>query len=118
MIVQFPAHISKIETMADRSIRLKVDSMLELSPKDKAQVFEFQSDKPLWVALAEVAVEREQLDIPEIIKDTEEEKSPSKKLKDRMFVYYREKNGNGDGFNQWYADALEKIGNKYLEKLN
>lgn len=46
-------------------------------------------------------------------------KSPSKRLKDRMFVYYKNANiGDLTNFNKWYENNLEKIGNTYLDRLD
>lgn len=45
-------------------------------------------------------------------------KSPSKRLKDRMFVAYKSANPNDTtNFNKWYEQQLEKIGQQYLNKL-
>mgnify|MGYP003462696644 CR=1 FL=1 len=46
-------------------------------------------------------------------------KSPSKRLKDRMFVYYKNaKIGEITNFNKWYETQLEKVGNQYLDRLD
>ena len=45
-------------------------------------------------------------------------KTPSQRLRSRLFVYYKETKKTEKGFNSWYADALDQIGNSYLEKLN
>jgi hypothetical protein len=45
-------------------------------------------------------------------------KSPSKRLKDRMFVAYRETHEDSTGFNAWYERQLEKIGSQYLDRLD
>lgn len=46
-------------------------------------------------------------------------KSPSKRLKDRMFVFYKNANiGDITNFNKWYEQQLEKIGEQYLDRLD
>lgn len=45
-------------------------------------------------------------------------KSPSKRLKDRMFVCYKENNvGDQTNFNKWYEQQLEKIGQQFLDRI-
>ena len=45
-------------------------------------------------------------------------KSPSKRLKDRMYVSYREGNvGDISNFNRWYEQQLEKVGQQYLDRV-
>lgn len=46
----------------------------------------------------------------------EEGTSPSKRLRNRCFVYWKQKVNDGD-FNVWYARYLEKVGDNLLQKL-
>lgn len=46
----------------------------------------------------------------------EEGQSPSKRLRSRMFVYWKEKVNDGN-FDTWYRQQLEVIGQRYLDKL-
>lgn len=46
-------------------------------------------------------------------------KSPSKRLRDRMFVFYKEKQiGDLENFEKWYERQLEQVGQQYLERLD
>lgn len=113
-ILQFSAQIDSAKANNDRTITLKLDTQ-ELSAEDTAHVFEmFQ--KQIWCALAETTITQEDLNIPEVV-DEMEKKSPSQRLRDRMFVYWKE-NKVSNNFDDWYKNALEKIGEKYLEKVN
>lgn len=45
-------------------------------------------------------------------------KSPSQRLRARLYVYHQEKRiGAPEEFEQWYERQLEKLGQQYLEKL-
>jgi hypothetical protein len=45
-------------------------------------------------------------------------KSPSQRLRDRLYVYYKEKNiGTPEEFDKWRDRQFEKIGQQYLDKL-
>lgn len=76
--------------------------MLEMPPEEMAELF----------AVVNKDVVRVEADI------TEDSKSPSERLRDRLYVYYREKHsGSSDGFSAWYIDVLDRIGASYLEKI-
>lgn len=45
-------------------------------------------------------------------------KSPSKRLRDRMYVVYASQHGKDtSGFEKWYERQLEIIGQQYLDKV-
>lgn len=114
MIIQFSAQIDSAKANNDRTLSLKIDTQ-ELSAEETAHLFNlFQ--KQIWIALAETTITEQDLNIPETV-DEMEKKSPSQRLRDRMFVYWKE-NKVSDNFDTWYKTALEKIGEKYLEKVN
>jgi hypothetical protein len=111
MIVQFSAQIDSAKANNDRTLSLKVDTQ-ELSAEDTAHIFSF-FQKQIWIALAETSISKEQLNIPEVIEEMDK-KSPSQRLRDRMFVYHKEKKIGGN-FDDWYKHQLEK---NYLSKVN
>lgn len=46
-------------------------------------------------------------------------KSPSKRLRDRMFVFYKKRQiGDMENFDKWYERQLEQVGQQYLERLD
>jgi len=93
------ASIEKISTMADRSIQLKI-GLPELSADEMADLFSAHKE-----GVVEMEFEVENW-----------EKSPSKRLHDRLFVYHKELKVEKD-FNEWYVNTLDKIGQQYLDKL-
>lgn len=113
MIIQFSAQIDSAKANNDRTLSLKVETQ-ELSSEDTAKIFSF-FQKQVWVAIAETSITKEQLNIPEIV-DEMDTKSPSQRLRDRMFVVFKEKKVGGK-FDEWYRTQLEKIGNNYLQKI-
>lgn len=44
-------------------------------------------------------------------------KSPSKRLKDRMFVCYKSTHDDSSNFDVWYVQQLEKVGQQYLDRI-
>lgn len=111
--IQFSAQIDSAKANNDRTLSLKVDTQ-ELSSEDTSKIFNlFQ--KQIWIALSETSISKEQLNIPEVV-DEMDKKSPSQRLRDRMFIYFKDKKPGGD-FDIWYKTQLEKIGQNYLDKL-
>lgn len=113
MILQFSAQIEEVKRNKDRTLRLKLDTQ-ELSPDDSAHIFELQ-DLQIWVAMAEVPLKKDEVTVPEAV-DEFDKKTPSERLRNRQFVYWKEKKIGGD-FETWRREQLEKIGLSYLEKL-
>lgn len=115
MIIQFSALIDSVKANKDHTIMIKLETQ-ELSPDDTSKIFE-QMGKQIWVGLADVALKVQDLNIPESMTEINE-KTPSQRLRDRMFVYYKETHKDDSGFRSWYEAALEKIGTQYLKKLD
>lgn len=117
IILKVPATIEKITTMKDKSLRLQVETQ-ELNPSDKGIVMSMHEQQGVFIFVPqEVEISESDLDdLPNFTMD-KDEKSPGQILRGRMFVYYKEKNKTKDGFFQWYATALEKIGQEYLDRL-
>lgn len=115
MIIQFSAQLDGVTQKKDRTLSIKLGTQ-ELLPEETAKIFEHGGHQ-LWVALAENAVRREEIVIPEAVEDLDN-KSPSQRLRDRMAAYYKETKGNFEGFDEWYRKSLERIGQSYLDKLN
>jgi len=89
------------KTMKDGSLKITIITR-ELSPNQMAE---------LMINLNKEIV---QIEIPDELSGS---KSPSKRLKDRMFIYYNKKYKDKKGFNNWYIGTLDEIGEKYLEKI-
>lgn len=87
----------------------------EVSKEDIVATMEYyQSMGHLLFSENEVSIK----DVPEGNAILDGGKSPSKRLKDRMFVCYREnKIGDSSGFDKWYTQQLEKVGSQYLERV-
>ena len=112
--IQFSALIDSAKANKDKTLTLQVETQ-ELSSEDVAKIFElFQ--RQIWVAFAETPLTREQLNIPEVV-DEIDKKSPSQRLRNRMYVYHQSTGKKAD-FDGWYRTQIEKLGEKYLEKVS
>lgn len=115
MIIQFSAQINKCTANSDRTLSLKIETQ-ELSSDDTSKIFNF-FQKQVWIAIAETSITKEDLNIPEVV-DSLDKKSTSQRQRDRMAVYYRAKNKTFEGFDTWYKNECDKIGQNYLNKVD
>jgi hypothetical protein len=115
MQISFQAELEDIKARKDHTLAIKV-STNELTSEDTAYIFSmFQ--KPLFMAIADTGIER--LDVPDDLVEFKDEKSPSKRLKSVMFIYFKQKmSGKQGDFNKWYENYLDELRNKFLDKLD
>lgn len=114
-IIQFSGIIDGVQSKKDRTLSIKIGTQ-ELPAEETSKIFE-HSGHQLWICLAETQVTREELDIPEVVDDLDK-KSPSQRFRDRLYVYYKETKETTEGFDSWYKDTLNTLGQAYLDKLN
>jgi len=117
-LLQLPSTISKIITMGNHALRLQVDTQENIDNKVMAKILSLYNKLGYFCFLVgDKKIQAEQLvDLPEL--KTEDEKTPSQRLRNRMFVYYKETHTDTSKFNIWYEQTIDKIGQKYLDKLD
>lgn len=116
--VLFPSAISKVETLADRTIKLTVLASKEMSASETSKLFGLVHNEG-WTLFSSND-DITEADVPDEKPDTfATKKTPGQRLRNRLFVYYT-KTGRGEKhlFNQWYESELERIGEKYMDKLD
>ena len=116
MLLKVPATISKVTTMADNTLRLNVDTQ-ETSSEDKAAIMELYNQLGVFLFHPTDIKEEDLVSLPDI-KTDKGQKTPSQRLRNRMFVYYKDRYKKDDGFESWYISEIERIGNSYLDKIN
>lgn len=117
-ILKLSATLTAIQSKVDRSYVLKFNTQ-ELGPLEVAELSQnLQQYGSLGFAVKDEVLEQlDHLEAPEEGMEAFEGKTPSQRLRDRMFVYYQDKFKKSSGFNTWYADTLDEIGQKYLAKV-
>lgn len=113
--IQFSALIEKVSANKDRTLGIKLDTQ-ELNADETSKIFSL-FEKQIWLAMAEVPVRNEEFDAPESV-EFKKDKTPSQRLRDRLYVYFTQMGGKKEDFKVWYEKEFEKIGNSYLDKLN
>jgi hypothetical protein len=117
-IFQIPGEISKITTMSNKALRLQVDTQENITDIQMTRLMENYEKLGYFTFSVQLIKPEELIDLPEI-KVEKGEKSPSLRLRNRMWVFYTQtKNQKGEGFEDWYRQSLEKIGDNYLSKID
>lgn len=113
-IYQAPAQISKITTMSDKTLRLQVDCQ-EISPDEEALIFSTRN-KLGYFAFAEREIKVEDLDLPDFVKEFKDEKTPSQRLRNTLFVLH-EQTDTKESFDDFYKRKIEEIITHFKNKL-
>lgn len=115
--VKLPVIIDSLATRVDGSIKITM-STRELPPQDSARLFELRGTEG-WAIFSPNEIKDEDVTLPTDTADAGVgSKTPSKRLRDRMFVFFKEVvHGEAADFDLWYSRELDRLGQKYLEKV-
>lgn len=114
--IQFSCQIDKVSANNDRTLSLKIETQ-ELNAQEGSRVLELMQ-KQIYVAMAEIPLQEADLEVPEASPEFRGDKTPSQRLRGRLYCYYKDIHGKDEGFIGWYEKTLDTIGQRYLEKLN
>lgn len=117
MMFQVPSIIQSIRTLVDGGCKLDIVTR-ELSPDEMTMLFGLKNKEGWLLFKDNPIVESEVANIPDEPMDEFDKKSPSQRLRDRMFVFYKKTHKDTKEFKTWYANTLDAIGNQYLDKMN
>jgi hypothetical protein len=107
-----------IRSMVDGGFKLTFETN-ELSEDQALNLIRLKNSAGVLGFSPQLNVNDLDMDEKEIAKLIDNEKSPSQRLRGRMYAFYKETTGKDtSGFLAWYSKELDKIGEKYLEKLN
>ncbi len=109
---EIPARLDGVASKVDGSAGLRFTTGMEMKPEEMTLLFQYvRTEGFLLFAMNQF----QESDIPkENCQSTE--KSPAKRLRSVLFVYWKENIDNGD-FEVWYKKKMESIINSIKEKL-
>jgi hypothetical protein len=117
MQISIPAVISKITTMADKTLRLQVDCQ-ETTPDIKADIFSMHESYGYFLFADKKINKSEFADLPDIVVE-KGEKTPSQRLRGVMFVLWQQKyKATVPSFDDFYRTEYNKIIEHYKTKLD
>ena len=111
---QLPATIDGVRTLKDGGLRMTVDTN-ELSTEEMAEVFTLK-EKFVWLAIAETDIKEDELNVPEVMTEFKNEKTPSQRLRNVIYVYW-EQNKPTKTFDEFYRQKMEQIISFIKDKL-
>lgn len=114
-MITFPGHISKISTMADRTLRWQIDMARELSDEEMAQAFRFRGMDASIAFKESPFTDEEVQGLPDA--PFEKQKTPSQRLRAVLYRVWEVSAAGGLLFDDWYRVEMERIINAQKEKL-
>jgi hypothetical protein len=113
MKITLPVTIEQIATRVDNTIKIVIATQ-DLPPEDAVILFQLKGSLGYMMFSKEFETEMpENLPKPQAM----EGKTPSQRLRDRMFVYFKESNIKNISFDNWYVNEVDRIGQAYLDKI-
>ena len=113
--IQFSTIIDGVSKKKDSTLTIKLGTQ-ELSPEDTAQIFEL-GNKQVWCALSETTITKDSLNIPEALAEFKSDKTPSQRLRNRLYIYWEKKRKEFVDWDTFYKEQMDKIGDYILNKL-
>lgn len=106
--------ISGIRTLADRTIRIQVDCN-EMTPEDEAQLFQLRNTYG-WFGFEKGEVA--DFELPKEKLEFTNQKSPSERLCNVMYLYHKKINGKPEEFEAFRLRQMERIIQRYKDLLD
>jgi hypothetical protein len=107
MLLQVPGEISKVETMRNGALKLRIDTQENVSPEVRAKIM-MMVDKLGYFTFAARLIQPEDIaDLPEL-KREEDGKSPAQRLRATLFVLFNQEKPEG-GFELFYQQHMQKL---------
>jgi len=122
-LLKIPASIDKVETMADKTLKLLVYTSRELTPEDETKIMRFRNQEGYMIFSPEDFNIEDIEDLPEEKPEFKNQKTPSERLRNVLFVFYtqthewKEDQEHRKKFDIWRADQMEKFINLIKSKL-
>lgn len=113
MIIQFQAILDSMKMNKDKSLTLKVETR-EMSPEEIGLISSL-ANMECWVGMSDLLITK--LDVPDEVPEFKGEKTPSERLRNVLFVYWKEVNKSQGSFETFRNNYMEKIISSIKEKL-
>lgn len=113
--IQFSSIIDSVKANKDKSLTIKLETQ-ELGAEDTSRIFALMGIQ-IWNCMAEVEIKDEDLNIPESVAEFKGDKTPSQRLRDLLYIYWKEKKIDKD-FRVFYESYIEKICENIKEKID
>jgi len=108
-LLQLQATIDGVKTLKNNTLKISLETqdIARFRPEEIATLFSM-NDKLFWIALKEIPLKEEEIDIPEPQKELKSDKSSSQRLRSVIYVLWEQGGKSGD-FETFYKDTMEKL---------
>ena len=114
--IQLAVVINSVSTLSDGSFKISVGTP-EMSDEEGAVLLSFRK-KQGYMLFSETSVSEKDLEVPEVETEFPQDKSPSQRLRNALYVLWETKTDKSKPFETLYREQMEKIINKVKDKLN
>lgn len=115
--ILFPSTVRKVSTLVDGSLTITLETP-EMGNEEAAKLLSLRKIQGLVYISPKAEIDKA---ITDTIDGTEVKlsggKSPSKRLRDRLFVYWNSHSEGYEDFELFYARQLDIFGQTFLDKL-
>lgn len=117
------ATLSSFRTLADGTLKIEL-SLEELTPDKAAMIFQLHNQYVKFLISNENISIEEEIIMSSVQLNSSNSthkktgKSPSQRLRNKMFVFYELKYGVSSGFDDWYRSQIEVLENQFLTAIN
>jgi len=116
LIFQVPAEICKVETLADKTLRLRVDTTMELPPEQEALIMQLRNKQGYFVYSEQDIKQDDLQDLPDI-ETPKGVKTPSQRLRAVLYLFWKQ-GTQVQTPEQFYDREMEKIIDHFKGKLD
>lgn len=114
-MIQFPVVFHRLGTLVDGSVRITLDTR-ELESASMTELFDLRG-KEGWAVFKPSKIKEEELNLPDLPSYPKGKKSPSKRLRNVLWVAWNQNGSPGD-FEEFYEIWIERLIDSVKEKLN
>lgn len=115
--ILFKAIVRKVSTLVDGSLTVMLETP-DLGNEEAAKLLSLRKIQGLVYISPKAKIDGAVMDtIDGQLIEVPGSKSPSKRLRDRLFVYWNSNHEGYDDFEMYYARQLDLFGQTFLDKL-
>ncbi len=114
---QVPGSVSKVTSMSRGTVRVQYDTFENISPEAMKRLFEL-IDQPCWLSVNVHQIEAEDIVNLPPLRDFDQKKSPSERLRNVLFVIWQRDNGGHKAFDNYYIYMMERLIEHYKQRLS
>ena len=113
MIIQFQSILDSMKMNKDKSLTLKLETR-EMTSEEIGLISNL-ANMECWVGMSDLLISK--LDVPDEVPEFKGEKTPSERLRNVLYIYWKEVNKGQGSFETFRNNYMEKIISSIKEKL-